>query len=123
MGDECPPTGMFFSPTLNLGQNSTRVQEVEVDRWKGREYVCSINAGKREGGSGGKVRRGTGGRGQGEHVERCQNQRHICCSPRMFPVSFNCFLQPCESAQNCQGGGGGEVIGGLPTFISIAIFL
>lgn len=73
-----------------------------MDRWKRREYVYLIDGGKERGGSGGKVMRGSGGRGRGEHVEQCQNHRHICCSSRTFPMSFKCFLQSWESVQSCQ---------------------
>lgn len=65
------------------------------------ECVYLIDGGEREG-SGGKVRRGSGGRARGEHVEQCQNHRHICCSSRMFPISFKCFLQSCESVPSSQ---------------------
>lgn len=42
------------------------------------------------------VRRLGDGWGRGEHVEQCQNHRHICCSSQMFSISYKCFLQPCE---------------------------
>lgn len=75
-----------------------------------REYVSLIDAGKRDGGGSKEVRRLSGGWGRGEHVEQCQNHRHICCSSRMFSISFKCFLQPCERILSCQdrrGGWGG----------------
>lgn len=64
-----------------------------------RECVSLIDGGMRERGGGrgsGEVRRLSGGWGRGEHVEQCQNHRHICCSSRMFSISYKCFLQPCE---------------------------
>lgn len=62
--------------TSKLGQNSILQQEVLPDRWKRWEYVLLINEtrqeGKGEGGGG-----DTGRRGRGDHVERCQNHKHI----------------------------------------------
>lgn len=72
---------------------------------RGRECACVcvcvslIDGGIREwrGGCGSReLRRLSGGWGRGEHVEQCQNHRHICCSSRMFSISYKCFLQPCE---------------------------
>lgn len=67
-----------------------------------REYVYLIDAGKREGAAAERWGGFSGGWGRGEHVEQCQNHRHICCSSQMFPISFKCFLQPCESVPSCQ---------------------
>lgn len=125
------PNWDVFFPTLNLGQNFIRQQKVWMDRWKRREYVYLINVGKREGAAGGKVRRGSGGRGRGEHVEQCQNHRHICCSSQMFPISFKCFLQSWESVQRAAKTEGGlgcdflcvcvEEIGGLSPFFFFSL--
>lgn len=72
----------------------------------GKKEICIFKRWRGE-------RGGSGSQGRGEHVEQCQNHRHICCSSRMFPISFKCFLQPCESAQSCQDrveGGGGVAV-------------
>lgn len=79
------------------------------------EKKCAFNGWREErGASGGEVRRGSGGRGRGEHVEQCQNHTHICCSSQMFPISFKCFLQSWESVQR----GWGPVGRFVPFFVS-----
>lgn len=67
------------------------------------DCVYLIDGGRREG-SRGKGEEGAVAVGLGVNMlnTSCQNHRHICCSSRMFPISFKCFLQPCESAMSCQ---------------------